>query len=33
MDVSYNPPVLSRSLWAPWWIHAVMAVAVAVLAF
>ena len=33
MDVSYNPAVLSRSLWAPWWIHAVMAVAVAVLAF
>jgi PAS domain S-box-containing protein len=25
--------VLSRSLWAPWWIHAVIAVAVAVIAF
>ena len=30
--VGYNPAVLSRSLWAPWWIHAVMAVTVAVLA-
>jgi PAS domain S-box-containing protein len=31
--VSYNPSVLSRSLGAPWWIHAVIAVLVALAAF